>query len=290
MTQEQILNSRMTKSAKMRLLFDLGLNRNQVSELLNVGYGFTFNVHKKWKEARANTGIVQTLSTFNFNHTFGVEIEAFGVSRQELETELANAGINIRTESYNHQTRDNWKIVTDASIRGEQGFEIVSPKLQGENGLRQLKTVLLITRGLEAKTNKSCGIHIHFDATEFNLTTWKNLYKNYANLENYIDGFMPQSRRQSNNHYCQTMRQANYKTRIDNARDLRQIESEINSLLFDYNSKLSNLTPNKIFHINKEAPKEEWKDKIINQSNHTVVIVSKEYEKKAKNKGFEDIL
>jgi hypothetical protein len=229
MTQEQILNSRMTKSAKMRLLFDLGLNRNQVSELLNVGYGFAFNVHKKWKEARANTGIALSLSNFNFNHTFGVEIEAFGITRQELETELNNAGIQTRVESWNRNTRGHWKVITDASIRGEQGFEIVSPKLQGEDGLRQLKTVLLITRGLEAKTNKSCGIHIHFDASEFNLTTWKNLYKNYANLENYIDAFMPQSRRQSNNQYCRTMRQSNYKTKIDNARNLQQIESEITS-------------------------------------------------------------
>lgn len=227
MTQEQILNARMTKSAKMRLLFDLGLTRNQVAELLGTNYGFAFNVHKKWREGRQQTGIEISLANFQFNHTFGVEIEAFGITQRELETELANAGINIRTESYNHSTRDNWKIVTDASIRGENGFEIVSPKLQGEDGLRQLKTVLLITTGLEAKTNKTCGIHIHFDATNFNLQTWKNLYKNYANLENWIDSFLPTSRRLSNNGFCKSMRKENYKTKIDNARDLRAIENAI---------------------------------------------------------------
>ena len=227
MTQEQIINSRMTKSAKMRLLFDLGLSRQQVADLLGTNYGFAFNVHKKWKEARQQTGIVNSLTNFQFNHTFGVEIEAFGITRQELETELKNAGIQTRVENWNRDNRQHWKIITDSSIRGENGFEIVSPKLQGEDGLRQLKTVLLITSGLEAKTNKTCGVHIHFDASNFELQTWKNLYKNYANLENWIDGFMPQSRRGNNNGYCKSMRRSDWVTKIDNARSLQAIESAI---------------------------------------------------------------
>lgn len=229
MTQAQILNSNLNKSAKMRMLFDLGLTRNQVAELMNVGYGFAFNVHKKWSEGRQNTGIAFALSNFNFNHTFGVEIEATGITRQELETELNNAGIQTRAEGYNHSTRDHWKIIHDGSLRGENCFEIVSPKLQGETGLRTLKTVLLITRGLDAQVNKTCGIHIHFDASNFNIQTWKNLYKNYANLETWIDSFMPTSRRNNNNTYCKSMRQTNYKTKINNARDLRQIENAITS-------------------------------------------------------------
>lgn len=227
MTQEQIISSTLNKTAKMRLLFDLGLTRNQVAELLGTNYGFAFNVHKKWAEAQLNTRISASLTNFQFNHTFGVEIEAFGIKMQELETELRNAGINTNAEGYNHQTRDHWKIVRDASLQGANSFEIVSPKLQGEDGLRQLKTVLLITRGLEAKTNKSCGVHIHFDASNFELETWKNLYKNYANLETWIDGFMPASRRGNSNSYCHTMKVENYKTKIDNAVNLREIESNI---------------------------------------------------------------
>ena len=41
------------------------------------------------------------------------------------------------------------------------------------------------------------------DAAEFDLQTWKNLIITYKRLENVIDHFMPQSRR--NNRYCRTI-------------------------------------------------------------------------------------
>jgi hypothetical protein len=70
-------------------------------------------------------------------------------------------------------------------------------------------------------------------------------------------------------------------TTQDQIEDLEnECEEAINDILDEYNQKLSKLTSNKIFQVNKEAPKEVWKDKIINQTNHSVVIVPKEYEKK----------
>jgi hypothetical protein len=82
-------------------------------------------------------------------------------------------------------------------------------------------------KGLEAKVNKTCGLHIHFDASAFNLTTWKNLYKNYARVEKLIDGFMPESRRANNNTYCKSMRVNNFETKINEATSLQEIETRI---------------------------------------------------------------
>lgn len=39
------------------------------------------------------------------NRTFGIEIEAFGITKQAAETALRSAGIDARIEGYNHEAR-----------------------------------------------------------------------------------------------------------------------------------------------------------------------------------------
>ena len=77
---------------------------------------------------------------------------------------------------------------------------MVSPILHGEQGLEELEKVCWVLDLCEAKVNDSCGLHVHMDAAEFDLQTWKNLIITYKRLEGVIDGFMPRSRR--NNRYC----------------------------------------------------------------------------------------
>lgn len=205
MTQQEILNSRLNKTQKMRLLFELGLTKTQASELVGVNYGFAYNVWKAWAEGRSTTS--RRLQTFNFDTVeFGVEIEAFGLKRNEIITELTAAGIEVRGEDYNHSTRTWWKIVSDSSIHGEDAFELVSPVLKGTTGLQNLRTTLLIISGLEAKVNKTCGLHIHINAREFTSQTWINLFKNYQTIESLIDTWMAPSRRENHNTYCKTLR------------------------------------------------------------------------------------
>ena len=45
---DEILNSTLTKSDKMRRLFDEGKTRKEVALLLGVGYGFVQNVYAKY--------------------------------------------------------------------------------------------------------------------------------------------------------------------------------------------------------------------------------------------------
>jgi hypothetical protein len=230
MTTEQILNSTESKTRKMQMLFELGLTRRQVSEMMGVGYGFVQNVYASTypeRIRRRRQPLPESVFNFTFNRNFGIEIEAYGVDRWLLERKLNEAGINTRAESYNHQTREHWKITGDASIRASQGFEVVSPILNGEDGLSQLLTVCRVLKENNALINKSCGLHVHLDAEDMRTQDWKKLYKNYIRVESTIDSFMPRSRRASNNTYCKSMKTHGSIRAIDNANDLKAIERAI---------------------------------------------------------------
>jgi hypothetical protein len=94
--------------------------------------------------------------------TFGIEIEAcvpVGMVRD----------LNIRVGGYHRgiqvtQLPAGWNAQSDASIScpvGYVGIEFVSPKLQGEDGLRQIEQVCDWLNSIGAKVNNSTGLHVH---------------------------------------------------------------------------------------------------------------------------------
>ena len=143
-----ILNQRITKTSKIQQLLLLGLTRRQVADLVTNGnYGFVQNVYKRMIEAGTfqpgNQVVPNNLPEIDyaFNRRFGVEIEAYNCTRERLARELREAGISVAVEGYNHDTRNHWKLVTDGSLSGSNTFELVSPILEGEAGLRELQKV-----------------------------------------------------------------------------------------------------------------------------------------------------
>ena len=207
---QRILNENGTKTSKIQKLLALGLTRRQVADLVaNGNYGFVQNVYKRMMQGLTNTA-AQTAATiapaidYTFNRNFGIEIEAYNCTRERLARELTAAGINVQVEGYNHTDHtDHWKLVTDSSLSGNNTFELVSPILHGEQGIEELEKVCWVLDLCNAKVNDTCGLHVHMDAAEFDLTTWKNLILTYKRLEGVIDNFMPRSRR--NNHYCKAL-------------------------------------------------------------------------------------
>ena len=207
---QNILNENGTKTSKIQKLLALGLTRRQVADLVaNGNYGFVQNVYKRMMQGLTNTA-AQTAATiapvidYAFNRNFGIEIEAYNCTRERLARELTAAGINVQVEGYNHTDHtDHWKLVTDSSLSGNNTFELVSPILHGEQGIEELEKVCWVLDLCNAKVNDTCGLHVHMDAAEFDLATWKNLILTYKRLEGVIDNFMPRSRR--NNHYCKTL-------------------------------------------------------------------------------------
>lgn len=196
-----ILSQATTKTRKIEQLLQLGLTRRQVADLVTNGnYGFVQNVYKKMLSRTVQTIPANIQLDYTFTRKFGIEIEAYNCTREKLASELRAAGINVAVEGYNHTTRNHWKLVTDSSLTGNNTFELVSPVLEGEAGLKELKKVCWVLEYCDVKVNDSCGLHIHMDAADFDLQTWKNLALSYKHLERVIDSFMPQSRRQ--NYYC----------------------------------------------------------------------------------------
>lgn len=226
MTTQEILNQDWTKTKKIQQLILLGLTRRQIADLVCGGnYGFAQNVYAKMlTEGRLNEVAIANFSPLPFARRFGVEFEAYNVLPDKLISELQSAGIACHRESYNHSTRPHWKLVFDSSIVGQNSFELVSPILEGENGLEQVRVVCKVLKKCNAYINKSCGMHVHFDAQNIDLQHWKNIYKNYAGFEEQIDELMPASRRANNAYYCKSLKINNLASKIDGARNLRQIE------------------------------------------------------------------
>lgn len=226
---QNILIQTTTKTWKIQQLILLGLTRKKIAELVTNGnYGFVQNVYAKMRlEGRLNAA-TQAISTNTFIRKFGVEFEAYNVPKTVLREALNTAGIRCDIEGYNHTTKRHWKIVSDASLTGNNTFELVSPILRGETGINELKTVCRVLNECGAKVNKSCGTHVHFDAVGFDIETWKRIYLNYFRLENTIDGFMPRSRRE--NTYCKALRNiTNFESKINGCSNLNEIASVFGS-------------------------------------------------------------
>jgi hypothetical protein len=173
------------------------------------------------------------------NRKFGIEIEAYGVTKIAINTALNAAGIICHIEGYNHETRPHWKIVSDASLSGDMTFELVSPILEGVNGLEQVMTVGNVLEQIGAKVNKSCGLHVHIDGRDLTVPQLSRVCKMWLKYESCFDSIVPESRR--NNPFCKAIRakfaslEAAFKA-IDGAvrvRDLTQVmNSDRNSTVY----------------------------------------------------------
>lgn len=98
--------------------------------------------------------------------------------------------------------------------------------LEGEDGLAELEKVCWVLEALNVKVNGSCGLHVHMDASDFNITTWQNLLLSYKHAEAEIDRFMPNSRRGDENHFCGSLRRFS----DENIRSRRSLD-ELQTLL-----------------------------------------------------------
>lgn len=141
------------------------------------------------------------MGKFDRERTFGIEIEAFNCGAPRLAQAINDAGVDCLVEAYNHDTREHWKIVSDASIRGAHPFELVSPPLKGEAGLREIQTVCGVLKQMGVQVNRSTGLHVHHDASDINLDHVKSVLTMWWKYEDVIQYFLPPSRRA--NLFCQ---------------------------------------------------------------------------------------
>ena len=141
------------------------------------------------------------MTTPLMNRRFGVEIEFLStITAEHAVDSLRAAGIDVQYTGYTHDVTPHWKIVTDGSC----GYELVSPVLEGERGIEEVRIAAAALEAAGATVDRRCGLHVHFDARSMNIKAVKNLFKLWLKFEDVLDTFQPQSRRGNSNTYCQS--------------------------------------------------------------------------------------
>lgn len=138
------------------------------------------------------------------NRRFGIELEITGITQAKAVAALRAVGLEVSIPGYTHRATSTWKIVPDGSVHN--GFEVVSPILQGEAGLDVASAAINALKTASAKADRTCGFHVHFDASGLGVEELRTIVNRYAAFEAQIDAFMPPSRRASANTYCKPVR------------------------------------------------------------------------------------
>lgn len=142
------------------------------------------------------------LATHEWQDTFGIEIECIrpaSLSYADVVDGLRAAGIEA-ARGFGGAARA-WKVVTDGST-GANGAEVVSPILEGPDGLAEVKSVMTALLEMGCTVNRNCGMHVHFGARDLNLKQMKNIAKLWVKFEDSIDLLLAPSRR--DNQYCRS--------------------------------------------------------------------------------------
>ena len=215
---QAIMKEKATKAEKRQKLLKIGLTENDINTLF-----FTERmVARQGLKAQAADRARQQLLA---SYTFGVEIECYNARPATIGTIASRHGVDFRHEGYNHTDhRGHYKLVSDASIHGNDPCECVSPILDGSNGgFDSLKVCCDSLNEIGAKVNKSTGLHVHVGG-QITERQYCNTFVNYFYLETLIDTFMSPSRRQGNC-YCKAMLGAINEARLNAANTHGQIES-----------------------------------------------------------------
>ena len=199
-----IMVQKCSDRTKARKLVKLGLPTHEARLLLS---------SKAW-----------SLGVYTFGQlTFGVEIECLGFTRNSLIAAASSNNLTVKSENYNHEdhVRPIFKVVSDGSLVGENSQEVVSPVLSGTDGLDSLQKLCDALATVHATVNRSCGLHVHFGASNFSDEMYVRIVKNYQQIEKVVDTFMPLSRRANNSRWCHSLQGIDFsscKTKDDVAR------------------------------------------------------------------------
>jgi len=158
------------------------------------------------------------------NRKFGIEVEFVGANLGLVAEAINNAGVPCQFERYNHFTRNYWKITTDASLASAGGYagELVSPILEGAEGVAELEKVLQALNAIDGVTiNRSCGLHVHLDSRDMSMGEIAKVFTRYSQYEAQIDLCMPRSRR-GEPRWCRSITASNIVETVTNASTKQQ--------------------------------------------------------------------
>jgi hypothetical protein len=125
---------------------------------------------------------------------FGIEIETVGLTREAMAKVIAAAlGCEARFEGGYYDKwvavladGRKWTCMTDGSLSSARSAEIVSPILTYAD-MEMLQTVVRAARAAGARTDDSCGIHVHVDGANFTAKSVLNLVNMVHKQERLIE-------------------------------------------------------------------------------------------------------
>lgn len=130
------------------------------------------------------------------NRRFGIEFEFTGIPRATVERYVNDSGLRAA----------GWRVKSDPSVRAQGGGgsnEVISPPLQGVEGLAQVRQLCEWLEANGAIVNRSCGTHVHFEVADIGIQGVKNFAKAYVANADLIDWLVSPSRRAVQNpQYC----------------------------------------------------------------------------------------
>lgn len=122
--------------------------------------------------------------------TFGFELEATGISDKTLKEVVSKPTVKntvAQKQGINSPMPFGWKIDYDGTV--SKGVEVISPIMRDRpSDWENLKDVCKFMTSLGAKTDESCGGHIHIGANILNTdeVAWNNLFKIWSSAESII--------------------------------------------------------------------------------------------------------
>jgi hypothetical protein len=157
-----------------------------------------------------NQEIAQAIASTMNDSTIGVEIECYvpRLASSQIDRELS-ARLPYNREAWGQGDRNYWVGKTDGSLTnppsGMVGREYVAPPLKPSELFRQLETVLNVIKHHGGKVNKTCGLHVHIDASGFTPKRLQYLVNHMVKSEEALDKMLAPSRR-GNSRWAKSMR------------------------------------------------------------------------------------
>lgn len=146
------------------------------------------------------------------NRKFGVEMEMRGVtttgarlSGSEVNRALSGActmTVQGTGDRYYHSNGTTWDVKSDASC----GLEVASPALvmMADRHCAELRAGCRALAALTPRVDRTCGLHVHVDCSDFTWEELQRLVSLWARYEPFFYSMVPPSRR--SNRYCQPLR------------------------------------------------------------------------------------
>jgi|SRR6266851_7035938 len=123
-----------------------------------------------------------------------------------VEIEVADFCSDPILEKKLETTIKKWggALKSDGSIDGNNPFEINTAPARGKAFIKQIREICGVLREGKAKINRSCGLHVHIDARDFEVEDLVKVAQLWQKIEPQLFKRVARSRR--NNEYCQPVR------------------------------------------------------------------------------------